>query len=34
MKAAFEKKSSDTTEEYYLKLKDIYITTVDSFQVC
>jgi hypothetical protein len=32
MKAEFEKKSLDTSEEYFAKLKDINITTVDSFQ--
>ena len=32
MKRAFKKKSSDPKEEYFTKLKDINITTVDSFQ--
>ncbi|XP_028399862.1 NFX1-type zinc finger-containing protein 1-like [Dendronephthya gigantea] len=32
MKAKFEESSSDPTHEYYTKLKDIHITTVDSFQ--
>ena len=32
MKSAFESKSSDPSEEYFTKLKDINITTVDSFQ--
>ena len=33
MKAAFEKRSSDPQEEYFTKLRDVNITTVDSFQV-
>ena len=33
MKAAFEKRSLDPQEEYFTKLKDVSITTVDSFQV-
>ncbi|XP_028399879.1 NFX1-type zinc finger-containing protein 1-like isoform X2 [Dendronephthya gigantea] len=32
MKAAFKRKSLDTSQEYYPKLRDISITTVDSFQ--
>ena len=32
MKAAFKKRSSSVGEEYFNKLKDIKITTVDSFQ--
>ena len=33
MKAAFEKRSLDPQEEYFTKLRDVNITTVDSFQV-
>ena len=33
MKAEFTKKSSDPSQEYFTKLRDINITTVDSFQV-
>jgi hypothetical protein len=32
MTAAFVRKSKDPREEYLTKLKDINITTVDSFQ--
>ena len=32
MKRDFESRSSDLGEEYFKKLKDINITTVDSFQ--
>ncbi|CAB4028711.1 Hypothetical predicted protein [Paramuricea clavata] len=32
MNTAFKEKSSDSCEEYFTKLKDINITTVDSFQ--
>ncbi|CAB4036260.1 Hypothetical predicted protein, partial [Paramuricea clavata] len=32
MKSAFKLKSSDPSEEYFTKLRDINITTVDSFQ--
>ena len=33
MKAAFEKRSLDPQEEHFTKLRDVNITTVDSFQV-
>jgi hypothetical protein len=32
MNAKFKEKSLDSSEEYFTKLKDINITTVDSFQ--
>ena len=32
MKTAFQRKSSDPSEEHFMELKDINITTVDSFQ--
>jgi hypothetical protein len=32
MTAAFKNKSSDPSEQYFTKLRDIKITTVDSFQ--
>ena len=33
MEAAFRNTSFDPKEEYFTKLKDIKITTIDSFQV-
>ena len=32
MEFAFKRKSSDPKEQYFTKLKDIHITTVDSYQ--